>query len=172
MCYLVYIRYLWYFQTSTPQEDKVSRWLVRYLKNQTRKILSCFMRFCTGRVSKCWWNQCQTLVCDQNRKHVLEFSRCPKIINRTPISLKISIFTCIIAICGILMTMIKILGFFVVRKYILLKRDFICIHNIGVRFLSFQMLCLVNTVVCVSFVYINWQWTNLDVEYVLYQLQQ
>lgn len=37
-----------YFQTSTPQEDKVSRWLVRYLKNQTRKILSRFMRFCTG----------------------------------------------------------------------------------------------------------------------------
>ena len=112
------------------------------------------------------------LGCDQNRKHVLEFSQCPKIINRTPIYLKISIFTCIIAICGILMTMIKILGFFVVRKYILLKRDFICIHNIGVRFLSFQMLCLVNTVVCVSFVYINWQWTDLDVEYVLYQLQQ
>lgn len=37
-----------YFEASTLQDEKVSRWLVRYLKNQTRKILSRFMRFCTG----------------------------------------------------------------------------------------------------------------------------
>lgn len=37
-----------YFEASTPQEEKVSRWLVRYLKNQARKVLSRFMRFCTG----------------------------------------------------------------------------------------------------------------------------
>ena len=37
-----------YFEPSSQQEEKVSRWLMRYLKNQSRKILSRFMRFCTG----------------------------------------------------------------------------------------------------------------------------
>ena len=37
-----------YFEQFSPQDEKVSRWLMRYLKNQGRKILCRFMRFCTG----------------------------------------------------------------------------------------------------------------------------
>ena len=37
-----------YFEQFSPQDEKVSRWLMRYLKNQSRKILCCFMRFYTG----------------------------------------------------------------------------------------------------------------------------
>ena len=76
-------------------------------------------------VSKWWWSQWQTLVCDQNQKRVLESWRCQKITNRTPNFLKALIFTCIIPMCGILVTMIRISGFlaeFHVRKYIKYSR--------------------------------------------------
>ena len=37
-----------YFVTSNQQEEKISKWLVRYLKSQDQKTLSRFLRFCTG----------------------------------------------------------------------------------------------------------------------------
>ena len=34
--------------TEDRQEDKVSRWLIRYLKSKDDKLLCRFLRFCTG----------------------------------------------------------------------------------------------------------------------------
>lgn len=37
-----------FFKTSNQQEEKIARWLVRYVKSQDHKSLGRFIRFCTG----------------------------------------------------------------------------------------------------------------------------